>query len=371
MASRGPSDYLLAELSGKALNPGTSTERTGSSVIPLPNGSFPADTPPSNPNMFFGGSPTFSEKWPGTAPASKSPAPAQSFGPTTDWSNPETVSAYFASRGVTPAGTSPSYWANLWTGGGKNDPNYFFQRLQNADEFGGAGSGGTGGGEFDDKWGSTLESLVSKFLGKSDDAAANAKKNAADLADILNKRAADLQQPAFSTGDEAVLRARSSDALEQRRQQTLKNNREQIYLRGFEPTSGIATASDIATNRDFDSARTAIDSNLLQSEMTESQRRKDQATELQALAEQALNGGDTSAIQYYAGQLVGAQDPLNLEHSREADALAASNPGGASSALSSILSLISSGNGAAANQGNTNAANASNLVALLRIFGLA
>lgn len=55
------------------------------------------------------------------------------------------VSQYFASRGVTPAGTSPDYWAQKWQEWGKNDPSYFEQRLSQADEFGGGGHGGGGG----------------------------------------------------------------------------------------------------------------------------------------------------------------------------------------------------------------------------------
>ena len=45
------------------------------------------------------------------------------------------VRAYFASRGVTPAATSPDYWAGKWQEWGKNDPEYFQRRLSQADEF--------------------------------------------------------------------------------------------------------------------------------------------------------------------------------------------------------------------------------------------
>ena len=44
------------------------------------------------------------------------------------------VRQYFASRGVTPAATSPDYWAGKWQEWGKNDPAYFEKRLAAADE---------------------------------------------------------------------------------------------------------------------------------------------------------------------------------------------------------------------------------------------
>lgn len=61
----------------------------------------------------------------------------------------DNVRAYFASRGVTPYGTSPDYWAGKWNEWGKNDPAYFMQRLAAADEFTGKPPGyvapGSGG----------------------------------------------------------------------------------------------------------------------------------------------------------------------------------------------------------------------------------
>ena len=56
------------------------------------------------------------------------------------------VRAYFQSRGVTPNGTSPDYWAQKWQEFGQKDPAYFLQRLSTADEFGGGGGAMGGGG---------------------------------------------------------------------------------------------------------------------------------------------------------------------------------------------------------------------------------
>ena len=54
--------------------------------------------------------------------------------------SPDQVSSYFASRGTTPNGTSPGYWASKWPelyqrGLELGNPNYAYQRLQYADEF--------------------------------------------------------------------------------------------------------------------------------------------------------------------------------------------------------------------------------------------
>ena len=65
----------------------------------------------------------------------------------------ERVRQYFASRGVTPNGSSPDYWAGKWNEWGSRDPNYFLDRLKYADEFIGGPqnspykeTGGGGGG---------------------------------------------------------------------------------------------------------------------------------------------------------------------------------------------------------------------------------
>ncbi len=69
-----------------------------------------------------------------------------------DWStgpwDAARVSQYFQSRGVTPNGTSPDYWAQKWNEWGSKDPAYFLQRLSTADEFGGGGNAGGGSGSF-------------------------------------------------------------------------------------------------------------------------------------------------------------------------------------------------------------------------------
>lgn len=56
-----------------------------------------------------------------------------------DYSTPAGISAYYASRGVSPFPTSVDYWVGKWNEWGKNDPAYFQSRLAQADEFTGVG----------------------------------------------------------------------------------------------------------------------------------------------------------------------------------------------------------------------------------------
>lgn len=52
-----------------------------------------------------------------------------------DFSNPDGVRSYFASRGVTPYASSPDYWAQKWHEFGQRDPEYYQRFLSNAEEF--------------------------------------------------------------------------------------------------------------------------------------------------------------------------------------------------------------------------------------------
>lgn len=67
----------------------------------------------------------------GINPNPTMPQPQNDF----DFSTPQGVSAYFASRGVTPRATSPDYWAQKWQEFGQRDPEYYKRFLSNAEEF--------------------------------------------------------------------------------------------------------------------------------------------------------------------------------------------------------------------------------------------
>lgn len=110
----------------------------------------------------------FAQSHPPGAPVNPAPAtPATTPTGGTDWSTGDwdaaRVSSYFASRGVTPNGTSPDYWATQWNSWGKSDPNYFLQRLSQAEEFGGGSGGGGGGGATTPAAGSTATAPTSAY----------------------------------------------------------------------------------------------------------------------------------------------------------------------------------------------------------------
>jgi hypothetical protein len=148
------------------------------------------------------------------------------------------------------------------------------------------------------------------------------QRRAQEFATSARARASELKGPAFSDQDEAVLRAKSFDKLEQRRAQTLKNEREGVFLRGFAPTSGIVKGAERDVNNRFETQRTGIESNLLQYMMEETQRRKDRALNLEQLAQQALEGGDVSSLQMMA-QLAELEDSMiNEADQRERERLA-------------------------------------------------
>lgn len=268
----------------------------------------------------------------------------------TDFSNPDNVRRYFQSRGVTPSNESIDYWARKYNSPEfAGDRQYFLKRLAGAEEFG----GGVAGGEFNDPWGSALEGQTGAY-------SAAARERAAALAKILRDRAAQLNQPAYTSGDEAVIRAKAFDQLERRRQETLKNGRESVYARGFAPTSGLVQDTQNKTNQTFEGARTGIESNLLQSSLDENNRRKDQAVQLEQLATQALNGGDLSAIQALSG-------PLGLMNTRQQTAGSLLNNSNSQSmnAILQILAMLQQNQGANNGQAGSQAAGYGALIPIL------
>lgn len=205
------------------------------------------------------------------------------------------------------------------------------------------GDGGSGGSpnvagtygadqEFNDPWAKTLEKLVNDYIAKLTgqpnrgsldeyvrqltEQGAKTKQRAEGFAGTLRNRATELNAPVYSGQEEAALRAKAFDQLERRRSETLKNNENSVYARGFEPTSGIIQdagptgAREI--NRDFEQARGGIESEMLLASIAETQRRKDQAVQLEQLATQALEGGDLQSLEFLA-------QIADIENSRNQD----------------------------------------------------
>lgn len=105
---------------------------------------------PAAPNYSQTGTPPATTQPVVPPPSQSQPAPTPNPAPATTQTSPTTggdwatggwdanrVSQYFASRGVTPNSTSPTYWAQKWQEWGSKDPAYFLQRLSTADEFAG------------------------------------------------------------------------------------------------------------------------------------------------------------------------------------------------------------------------------------------
>lgn len=198
--------------------------------------------------------------------------------------------------------------------GATSDPNAAF--AQWLDITNGEGGGPTNPNEFTDPWGSRFEQAITDRLnsllsGPNRDALNNYvsrllstdeanQRNVQDFVGSMRKRIDELKQTPYTAGDEAVMRAKSLDALERRRQQTIKNQQEQVYARGFAPTSGLVEQATQDVNQQFEQARTGIESNLLESAIQESQRRKDQALGLEQLVQQALSGGDLASLSLIA-----------------------------------------------------------------------
>lgn len=366
---------ITGQQGGQPPSTGTSmaSGTTNYSWIPKPTAPAPTVAQP-NPNK-------------PTAPPTSSPAMPQQpqtnpfdseygkpgsnnlFGSFTDWSNPNTVQAFFQSRGVTPKEGSAAYWAQKYNSPEfAGDREYFWNRLQNADEFTGGG-GGSGGGEFGDLWGGTLEELVKKYLGLLDEKGKAAMDRGKILAGQFEGRATELDNPAYSSADDALIRAKAFDALSVRKQQTLKNDREKIYARGFEPTSGVAVGSDREINKNFEATRGGIESNLLESELQGREDRKNQALQLRGLAQQALAGGDSTMLEYMANSIGATKSPLDLMNSRFAQALqAAGSGGGSNDYISALMSILGAGQNNANGQNQAGANNAQGLASLLQLL---
>lgn len=304
------------------------------------------------PNQPLNGQPAY------TGGASSSGA----YGASTNWGDPSNIDGFFRSRGITDQ-TQLDRLRNTWTGYynqfGSRDPGYFWQRIQQENDLIGGPQNSTfagSGGEFNDYWGSTLEGLIQQYLG-------NSTGRATELANTYRARAKELRdQPAYTSQDEAAIQAKAYDQLERRRQETLKNKREQVYARGFAPTSGLVGDAENNVNTQFEQARTGISSDILRAQLDETNRRKDAALQLEALATEALNGGDLSAI-----QATGL--PLQLMDTRQNSALNtfnSSNGGNIGSILSMLLN--SAGNQQQNNQQNS-ANNWSGIGGLLQLLG--
>lgn len=236
---------------------------------------------------------------------------------------------------------------------------------------------GTGGVGFADPSYSGLVDLVNRRLGQlqtpqsfpqmdqltsmlqANEAAS--KQRAQTFADQLGQRVGQLQKPLLSDANVVQQRALASNGLLGQMDNALARSRENVAQRGFDPrTSGLALNQQNQVSQNYSNAQAQIDAMLQQHNIAGDESRRNTATTLQGLAQQALQGGDLTALQNQsqAAQLenqlfnlnenranqtlVAGQIPVDLTNQGYTNALNASNS--AANPLTSILNLIALGN---------------------------
>lgn len=256
-----------------------------------------------------------------------------------------------------------------------------------------------GGGEFSDPWGNSFEQAVlerlrqlrgdpsfpelQELVKRLKEAETNKKANTEKYVGSLRERVGELKKAPYTEGQEAVLRAKAFDQLERRRQQTLTNRREEMYLRGHAPTSGTVMGAEDESNRQFEDVRTGIESDLLADSIAEEQRRKDKAVQLEGFIEQALSGADLQGLQYLSGISDIEQNLYNQREGRQREILGTYGPildlisnrsrmlsgaDGNGSAIDSLMGLLQMGN-QTATIGRTYGSNQNNIAGLAQLLG--
>lgn len=182
------------------------------------------------------------------------------------------------------------------------------------------------------------------------------RQRAQQLAGQWGTRVTELQQPLLTQPQVVQQRALSENNLLASRDAALQNARASQSARGFAPTSGLAADQARQINENASNQQAQIEAQLQQGNIGTDEARRNEATQLQGLITQALNGGDASALQMQAQQadlenqqyqtnqqratqaLATAQIPVDLTNSGFANASGAiSSP---NSALASLMSLI-------------------------------
>lgn len=189
----------------------------------------------------------------------------------------------------------------------------------------------------------------------------SARQRAQTFADQMQGRIGQLQQPLMSQANVVQQQALASNNLLAQRDAMLANQRQKRFASGFEPTSGLLAGDERAINESYGNQQSNINAQLQQSNIKTDEQRRNEATQLQELVQQALQGGDTTALQSQAQvadlenqlfnigqqqsnqQLSTAQIPVDLTNMGFSNASNAANAGG--NPLMSMLSLLSLANG--------------------------
>lgn len=279
-------------------------------------------------------------------PDTPAPTPV-SFGPHTDW-NRANLTAFFASRGVGPE--EVPYWEQKRNEPEfRDNPEYFWSKLQNAQSFGGGGNAGGGYGGND--------VYVNEILSRLQQLHQPINDPLKPLYDLMSlKRIESLNGAPFTEGDDAALRAKYLAPLTQARDAALTRNQEQIGARGFLPSSGLAIGQQNAIEGNYEQAVAGSTSDMATQAIAEKQRRADE--QLQILSDmlgtnRGMRNEDNGRSQdlVSTAQLLSQLDAQTLSQLLQASGNA--NDGGS---LNELINLIMGQQNHKDAQGQNNAA---------------
>lgn len=235
------------------------------------------------------------------------------------------------------------------SGGNFGDPGASWYEWGSNDQGSGGGGGGTSGGGgapsggtgFADPAYNQLNDLVQKrlaalnqpqsfpqldaYMSMLQQQQAQARQRAQMFADQLTGRISELQKPLLSQGDVVQQHALASNNLLAQRDAALKNAKESLYARGFEPTSGLQEGTNRSIAESYVGAQSNIDAQLQQMAIKQDEQRRNQATQLQGLVAQALAGGDVAALQSAAQMADLENQQFNIDQNRQREQLTTAN----------------------------------------------
>lgn len=191
-----------------------------------------------------------------------------------------------------------------------------------------------------------LDTLMSQLQAQQ----AVTKAAGQSLADTYNTRAGQLQQPLLSLPQTTQQQALAENNLLASRDAAIQNVKDSLAARGINPNQpGIGEDQIRQIQQNAGNQEAQIQAQLAQGNIQSDEQRRNEATQLQALANQAVQGGDLQAIQQQA-QMADLENQLyQTNQQRQFQALAAqqipvdlTNQGytNASSALTSPVSAL-------------------------------
>lgn len=212
-----------------------------------------------------------------------------------------------------------------------------------------------------------------------------AQQRAQTFADQMTTRIGQLNQPLLSDADSANIRAQAENNINAERDSALKTMRDQAYTSGFAPTSGLIAGNERSIDEQYTNAKASVDSQLAENAISTDEARRNEATQLQGLVAQALEGGDVASLQAAASAADMENQAYNINQQRAREALTTSqvpvdlsnmglvnaegalgSTGSPASSLSSLMPLLQMSN----SNNNSNAAGFGSMFPyLMQLFG--